>query len=125
MTSEPLSGEVSEGRLAMSHVSDQYPGRQISLIAWGNADGWLDRILVTTTGDIPDLDSDEEGAGSTTDPTMHPDHQVALSGVLYLFTYPGMVVLVLPVPCAALSGTYLAGPFGGFTVQCATEIPLP
>jgi len=92
---EPLSGGDFEGRLALSHVSEQYPGRQISLVAWGKGiDGWLDQIMITTTGEIPDVDSDQEGASSPTDPTMHPDHQIALSGVLDLFAHPG------EIPCS-------------------------
>jgi hypothetical protein len=86
------SGEVFSGRLVLNHVSEQYPGRQISLVAWGKAaDGWLDRILITTTGEAPDVESDQEGASDPTDPTMHPDHQLALSGVLDLFAHSGEI----------------------------------
>ncbi|KAJ5043137.1 uncharacterized protein L3040_004520 [Drepanopeziza brunnea f. sp. 'multigermtubi'] len=82
-------GTVFEGRSTLERVSEQYPGRQISLVAWGReSDGWLDRILVTTTGEIPDGDSDQEESGAISDPTMHPDYQLALSGVLNIFAYP-------------------------------------
>ncbi|EKD17979.1 het domain containing protein [Drepanopeziza brunnea f. sp. 'multigermtubi' MB_m1] len=86
-----------EGRSTLERVSEQYPGRQISLVAWGReSDGWLDRILVTTTGEIPDGDSDQEESGAISDPTMHPDYQLALSGVLNIFAYPGR-----PLPLTA------------------------
>jgi hypothetical protein len=81
-----LAGQVVDGAAVLEHVSEQYPGRQISLVAWGNdADGWLDRIRVITTGEIPDVESDEEGANNISDPLMHPDFELSLSGVLDLF----------------------------------------
>ena len=79
--------------VALSHVSERYPGRQISLVAWGGAHRGLDRIHVITTGEIPsDSNSSEAGdedENATLDPTMHPDHQVALDGVVDLYAYPG------------------------------------
>jgi hypothetical protein len=48
--------------------------------------------MITTTGEIPDVESGKEDSGNLFDPTMHPDHQFALSGVLDLFAYPGKLV---------------------------------
>jgi hypothetical protein len=80
-------------RVALSHVSERYPGRQISLVAWGGADRSLDRIHVITTGEIPSLpkssEAGDEDENATADPTMHPDHQIALDGVVDLYAYPG------------------------------------
>ncbi|CAM1503124.1 Fc.00g079000.m01.CDS01 [Cosmosporella sp. VM-42] len=73
------------GSSVLEHVSEQYPGREISLTAWGQGDdGWLDRILISTTGEVPDVDSDAEEL----DPTLHPDHQYALEGLIDIFAYP-------------------------------------
>ncbi|KAF2248862.1 HET-domain-containing protein [Trematosphaeria pertusa] len=72
-------------RAAVSFVSERYPGRQISLVAWGGHGTSLDRIHIITTGDI--AEDDDENAPS--DPSMHPDHQVALDGVVDLYAYPG------------------------------------
>ncbi|PMD38806.1 HET-domain-containing protein [Hyaloscypha variabilis F] len=44
--------------------------------------------MITTTGEIPDVESGKEDSGNLFDPTMHPDHQFAPSGVLDLFAYP-------------------------------------
>jgi hypothetical protein len=58
-------------------------------VAWGGAGSNFDRIHVITTGDIPDGDeSDEE----VDDSTMHPEHQIALGGVMEIYTYPGMIL---------------------------------
>jgi hypothetical protein len=51
-SSEP-KGLGSEKQAAWSSVCERYPGRQISLCAWGGASSALDRIQVITTGDIP------------------------------------------------------------------------
>ncbi|KAH7092099.1 heterokaryon incompatibility protein-domain-containing protein [Paraphoma chrysanthemicola] len=72
-------------RKAIAHVSERYPGRQISLVAWGGPNNSLDRFYITTTGDIPDFDDDDDDA--LTDPTMHPDHQLALDGVVDLYAH--------------------------------------
>lgn len=89
----PLStGDESVGAAALAHVSERYPGREISLVAWGGTGDNLDRIHVITTGKLPyqDDDSGDESHWVCDDPTMHPDHQIALDGVLELFAYPGM-----------------------------------
>lgn len=89
---EPVEKKIFEGHIALNHVSERYPGRQISLVAWGqDVDGLLDRILITTTGEIPDVESDDEFASDSADPTMHPDHQISLSGGLDIFAYPGEI----------------------------------
>ena len=72
-------------RAAVSHVCERYPGRQISLVAWGGHGATLDRIHIITTGDIPENDDDNAPA----DPTVHPDHQLALEGVVDLYADPG------------------------------------
>ena len=72
-------------RAAISHVCERYPGRQISLVAWGGSSSTLDRIHIITTGDIPEEDND----GAPADPTMHPDHQLALDGVVDLYADQG------------------------------------
>jgi hypothetical protein len=77
-----------ESAAALTQVSAEYPGREISLVAWGGTERNFDRIHVITTGEIPETDdsSDDELA----DPTMHPDHQIALSGKVDIYTYEGM-----------------------------------
>ena len=77
------------GFLALSHVSEKYPGKAVYLDAAGDGpDGWLDRIRVVSDWEIPEV-SDEEYERGITDPTMHPEHQVSLSGVLDIFAYAG------------------------------------
>ncbi|KAK5125024.1 hypothetical protein LTR85_001215 [Meristemomyces frigidus] len=71
-------------RAAMASTSERYPGRQISLVAWGGASAELDRIHVITTGDIPSPTASEDGRGLV-DPTMHPDHAFGLNGVVDLY----------------------------------------
>ncbi|KAF2855128.1 HET-domain-containing protein [Plenodomus tracheiphilus IPT5] len=66
-------GDGQNSAAAWSQVSAQYPGRQISLVAWGGVEKNFDRIHIATTGDIPS--SDEESDAELDDPTMHPDHQ--------------------------------------------------
>ncbi|KAH7068151.1 heterokaryon incompatibility protein-domain-containing protein [Paraphoma chrysanthemicola] len=73
-------------REAIAHVSERYPGRQISLVAWGGPKDSLDRIHIITTGDIPDLDDDDDDE-ALADPTMHPNHQLALDGVVDLYAH--------------------------------------
>jgi len=73
-------------RAALAHVCEQYPGCQISLVAWGGAAATLDRVYIITTGEIPD-DNDDEDAPA--DPTVRPDHQLALNGVVDLYADPG------------------------------------
>jgi hypothetical protein len=51
----------------------------------------LDCIYVVTVGEIPEVDADGQPVDSGDDPTMHPDHGFALSGVLDILTYPGIV----------------------------------
>ena len=88
---EQGSGHESHLNLAaMAHVSERYPGRQISLVAWGGPARTLDRIHIVTTGNIPTPSaSDEEDENAILDPTMHPDHQIALDGVVDLYADPG------------------------------------
>lgn len=80
-------GDTSS-RDALSHVCEQYPGREISLVAWGGGSTSLDRIYIITTGEVMDNDDD-----AYTDPSMHPDHQLALDGSVDLYAYPGNKVL--------------------------------
>ncbi|KAH6622270.1 heterokaryon incompatibility protein-domain-containing protein [Boeremia exigua] len=68
-------------RAALAQVCEQYPGRQLSLAAWGGSQASLDRIYIVTTGEVPEVD--DETAPS--DPTMHPDHQHAAYGVVDLY----------------------------------------
>ena len=75
-------------RAALAQVCERYPGRQISLVAWGGAAATLDRIYIITTGDIPEQEDDSEEAPA--DPTMHPDHQLGLDGVVDLYADAGM-----------------------------------
>jgi len=94
----PVDGKVTEVRSLLEHVSEKYPGRQISLVAWGRGshlERWVDRIWITTTGEIPDVESDEEDLA---DPTMHPDYQFALSNGLDIFAYPGKVFCLFQLP---------------------------
>ena len=88
-----LHGEKGVGRAALAHVSEQYPGRQISLVAWGASGGPLnlDHINIITTGEIPSISDNDESDGDywPEDPTMHPEHQDALNGVVDLYAYPG------------------------------------
>ncbi|KAF2029949.1 HET-domain-containing protein [Setomelanomma holmii] len=79
-------------RAAIAHISERYPGRQISLVAWGGPQDALDRIHVITTGDIPESDDDDAPA----DPTMHPDHQWGLDGVVDLYAKEGDLHPCLP-----------------------------
>lgn len=77
-------------REVLAHISERYPGRQISLDAWGaGPDGLIDRIRITTTGEVPDIESDEDEDNSSADPTLHPDFQLALSGSLDVYIYEG------------------------------------
>jgi len=75
-------------RAALSHVCERYPGRQISLVAWGGSNDTLDRIHIITTGDIPEVEDDDED-DAPADPTMHPDYQFALDGVVDLYAEHG------------------------------------
>lgn len=80
-----VDGLVS-GVQVLEHVSEKYPGRELSFSACGlattdRATSYLDYIDVYTSGDVPDCASDDE----TTDPTLHPDYQLALSGRLHIF----------------------------------------
>ena len=88
-----IETEQDRTRAALSHVSERYPGRQISLVAWGGPEDSLDHIHIITTGDIPSLSSssgaEDENENPIVDPTMHPDHQIALDGVVDLYSYPG------------------------------------
>jgi hypothetical protein len=78
------------GHMALDSVSEQYPGRQISLVAWGAGDkGWLDRIRIITTGEIPEVEEVQGSESPGCDPTMHPNYQLALSGSIDLFAFPG------------------------------------
>ena len=84
------SGQNGVNRMALAHVSERYPGRQISLVSWGgsgNASN-LDYINIITTGEIPSV-SDSEDDDAPADPTMYPEHQVALSGVVSRYAYQG------------------------------------
>ncbi|KAK0654005.1 heterokaryon incompatibility protein-domain-containing protein [Cercophora samala] len=85
-----ISREGDRGADALAHVSNKYPGREISLVAWPGVTptGYLDRIQIITSGEIPDVDTDDEADDRAADPSMHPDHQFALSGVLDIFAYP-------------------------------------
>lgn len=78
--------DAAESAAAWKQVSPKYPGREISLQAWGGIGRQFDRIFVITTGDIPAGD-DSDGAD---DPTVHPDHQLALSGKVDIFAYEGL-----------------------------------
>jgi hypothetical protein len=81
------NGDGNDSAATFAQVCERYPCREISLVAWGGAGSNFDRIHTITTGDIPDVNDDgNEGC----DPTMHPDHQLALDGVLEIYTYPGM-----------------------------------
>ncbi|KAK4665506.1 hypothetical protein QC763_000410 [Podospora pseudopauciseta] len=84
------SREGDRGSDVLAHVSEKYPGREISLVVWPGVTptGYLDRIQIITSGEIPDADTDDEdGDDGPADPSMHPDHQFALSGVLDIFAY--------------------------------------
>jgi len=88
-----VSPDGGAGSDVLEHVSEKYPGREISLVGWGGGcpDGsWLDCVQVITSGEVPDTDADGEPSDGIEDPTMHPDHQLALSGVLDIFAYPGI-----------------------------------
>lgn len=81
-----IDGEL--GSDALKHVSEAYPGREISMMSWGTPPPFFDSIQVVTSGDPPDIsDSDSNGVA---DPTMHPDCQNALFAVLNTFAYPGI-----------------------------------
>lgn len=86
---------VSDGETGsevLEFVSEKYPGREISLACWGSTCpiSCLDRVQIITSGEVPDTDANGEPVDGIEDPTMHPDHQCALSGVLDIFTYPGI-----------------------------------
>ncbi|KAK5995934.1 hypothetical protein PT974_04353 [Cladobotryum mycophilum] len=84
----PVDGELgSEG---LRYVSEKYPGREISLAAWGGEcpASFIDRVLIATSGEISETYADGELVDGPEDPSMHPDHQTALSGVLDIFAYP-------------------------------------
>lgn len=87
---QSVSIDGIQGTDVLDHISDKYPGREISLAAWagGSPDSFLDRVAVITTGEIPDASTDGSDY-SPEDPTLHPDYQCALSGTLDIFTYPG------------------------------------
>ena len=85
------SGKDGVNRTALAHVSERFPGRQISLVAWGgsgNASN-LEHINIITTGEIPFL-SDSENDDAPADSTMHSEHQIALSEMVSLYAYQGM-----------------------------------
>ena len=84
-----VSFDKELGADALKHVSEAYPGREISLVCWGDPRSFVDRIHIITSGDVPYVSSDIESDGGAEDPTMHPDYQYALSGVLGIFAYPG------------------------------------
>lgn len=86
-----VSGRKDINRAMLVHVSERYPGRQISLVAWGGSGGTsqLDHINIITTGEIPPV-SDNEDDDAPLDPTMHPEHQEALSRVVDLYAFPGI-----------------------------------
>lgn len=78
------------GSQVLDHVSDKYPGRQISFSACGlastdRANSYLDYIDVYTSGEIPDCETEDDVG----DPTLHPDYQLALSGRLHIFADEG------------------------------------
>ncbi|KAK3377496.1 heterokaryon incompatibility protein-domain-containing protein [Podospora didyma] len=81
------SSDGEPGTLVLEHVSERYPGREISLVGWGGGcpDSYLDRLQVITSGEIPDISDSEESVDGHGDPTMHPAHGFALSGVLDIF----------------------------------------
>lgn len=83
--------EGDRGTEALALVSERYPGREISLLAWPTVApaNFLDRVLIVTSGEVPDADTDDGTDDGPADPSMHPDHQFALSGVLDIFAYPG------------------------------------
>jgi hypothetical protein len=81
------NGNGDESAAAFAQVCERYPGREISLVAWGGAGSNFDRVHVITTGDIPD--EEEMGGDAVDDPSMHPEHQIALGGVLEIYTHPG------------------------------------
>ena len=83
------NGNGDESTAAFAQVCERYPGREISLVAWGGAERNFDRIHVITTGE-PDDGEEVEGEDAVDDPSMHPDHQIALGGVLEIYTHPGM-----------------------------------
>lgn len=66
----------------------RYPGRALSLNAWGTSDGMLDGIRIVTTGEVPDT-TESEDERDIFDPTLPPDGQGALSGYLDLFVEEG------------------------------------
>ena len=78
--------ELVSGAQVLEHVSEKYPGREISFLASGlvsaNRDtSYLDYMDVYTSGEVPDCDSEDD----MDDPTLHPDYQLALSGRLHIF----------------------------------------
>lgn len=77
----------------LKHVSAKYPGRELALTCWGQDRSWtyFDRVHVATTGEVPDSSPGSEAFDDIADPSLPPDHQFGLSGVLGVFTYPGMV----------------------------------
>ena len=82
-------GDGHMGMDLLGHVSDKYPGRAISLAAWGGGvpDSHLDTVRIVTTGTIPKNMVRIRDPDEPADPTMHPDHQRLLSGVLDIFTF--------------------------------------
>ena len=86
------TGKAGVNRNALAHVSERFPGRQISFVAWGGSGDAsnLDHINVITSGEIPSV-SDSEDDDAATDPTMHPEHRIALSGVVDLYAFPGIL----------------------------------
>lgn len=84
------TSEAGDNHAALSCLSERYPGRELSLFAWGGPEATLDCIWIATAGSLPSSPSSvvsDEDAPS--DPTMHPDHQTALSWLVDLYAYPG------------------------------------
>lgn len=83
--SQCVGPDGQSGHEVLAHVSEGYPGREISLTAWS----YLDHVNICTSGEVPDTYVDGKSVDGIEDPTMHPDYQLALSGEIDIFSYPG------------------------------------